>query len=194
MLRKKLRPYRIILASGSPRRKDLLGRLEIDFETQVRPIDENYPDHLTHSEIPDYLSQLKAEAFPNLAENTILITSDTIVWHDKKALGKPKDTTDATSLLRSLLGKTHEVITSVTFTGKHKQITVHDVTSVSMKNLTDDEIEHYVSVYKPMDKAGAYGIQEWIGYIGVERIEGCFYNVMGLPLRKVYEVLMHWDA
>lgn len=192
MLKEKLKSYDIILASASPRRKDLLARLDLDFTTQVRPVKETYPHNLKRAEITDYLSQLKAEAFDHLDEKAILITSDTIVWHAGEALGKPQNKAAAVDLLKRISNDKHEVITSVCFTDKHSQTTIHDVTEVTMKALSDEEIDYYVDQYSPMDKAGAYGIQEWIGYIGVEKIHGCFYNVMGFPLRKVYEILYHW--
>src|SRR5690554_169659 len=189
MLKEKLTSYKIILASASPRRQEFFKDLNLDFEIEVRKVEENYPDDLKGAQITDFLSQLKASAFKNLSENEILITSDTIVWHKNKALGKPKDFEDAKRILKSLSGNTHEVISSVTFTSAKFQKTVHDTTKVWFKTLSEEEIEHYINTYKPYDKAGAYGIQEWIGYIGVEKIEGCYFNVMGLPIRLVYKTL-----
>jgi len=189
MLKEKLTSYKIILASASPRRQEFFKDLNLDFEIEVRKVEENYPDDLKGAQITDFLSQLKASAFKNLSENEILITSDTIVWHKNKALGKPKDFEDAKKILEGLSGDTHEVISSVTFTSAQFQKTVHDTTKVWFKTLSEDEIEHYINTYKPYDKAGAYGIQEWIGYIGVEKIEGCYFNVMGLPVRLVYKTL-----
>lgn len=189
MLKEKLKNHSIILASASPRRQSFFKDLNLDFKIRVRKIEENYPAHLKAEEITDYLAQLKATAFDDLKENDLLITSDTIVWLDKKALGKPKTPEEATQMLQALSGKMHEVITSVCFTTKHIQETVNDITKVWFRPLTEDEIEYYISNYKPFDKAGSYGIQEWIGYIGVEKIEGCYFNVMGLPIRLVYKTL-----
>ncbi|MDX1784170.1 MAG: Maf-like protein [Aequorivita vladivostokensis] len=189
MLREKLKNHNIILASGSPRRQAFFKGLNLDFTIQVKAVDETYPNNLTRSEITDYLSQLKASVFLDLDENDILITSDTIVWKDEKALGKPKDFGEAKEMLQNLSGQMHEVITSVCFTSKEFQKTVNDVTKVWFKNLSEEEIDFYIKNYKPFDKAGSYGIQEWIGYIGIEKIEGCYFNVMGLPTRLVYKTL-----
>jgi len=189
MLREKLKNHNIILASASPRRQAFFKELDLDFTIQVKEIDEVYSSELKHSKITNYLSQLKASVFENLKENDILITSDTIVWKDEKALGKPKDFQDAKMMLQNLSGQMHEVITSVCFTSKEFQITVNDVTKVGFKNLLEEEIDYYLKIYKPFDKAGSYGIQEWIGYIGIEKIEGCYFNVMGLPTRLVYKTL-----
>ncbi|MCB0451422.1 MAG: septum formation protein Maf [Aequorivita sp.] len=189
MLRKKLKNHNIILASGSPRRQTFFKELDLDFTIQVKEVKETYPSVLKHSKITDYLSQLKASVFVDLTEKDILITSDTIVWKDGKALGKPKDFEEAKDILQHLSGEMHEVITSVCFTSKDFQITVNDVTKVWFKILSEEEIDFYIKNYKPFDKAGSYGIQEWIGYIGIEKIEGCYFNVMGLPTRLVYKTL-----
>ncbi len=189
MLRKKINNYNIILASGSPRRQTFFKELDLDFTIQVKEVEETYSLNLKHSEITDYLSQLKASVFTDLQENDILITSDTIVWLDGKALGKPKDFEEAKQMLRNLSSQMHEVITSVCFTSKEFQRTVNDVTKVWFKTLSEEEIDYYLKNYKPFDKAGSYGIQEWIGYIGIEKIEGCYFNVMGLPTRLVYKTL-----
>ncbi|MBT0608896.1 Maf-like protein [Aequorivita echinoideorum] len=189
MLREKLKDYNIILASGSPRRQAFFKELDIDFAINVKEVNEVFSEQLKRTQITDYLSQLKASAFSNLNENDILITSDTIVWHNQKALGKPKNAEEAKEMLQNLSGQMHEVITSVCFTSKNFQKTVHDVTQVWFKKLTDAEIDYYINNYKPFDKAGSYGIQEWIGYIGIEKIEGCYFNVMGLPTRLVYKTL-----
>lgn len=189
MLKEKLKPYKIILASASPRRQAFFKDLNVDFEIQVRKIEETYPPELKGLEITDFLSRLKAEAFTDLEENEILITSDTIVWFEDNALGKPKNFDEARIMLEKLSGQMHEVITSVSFTSKDFQKTVHDVTKVWFKDLSLEEIEYYIKTYQPFDKAGGYGIQEWIGYIGVEKIEGCYFNVMGLPIRLVYKTL-----
>tara|TARA_R100000935_G_C2777004_1_gene140086 strand:- start:73 stop:660 length:588 start_codon:yes stop_codon:yes gene_type:complete len=189
MLKEKLKNYNIILASGSPRRQTFFKELNLDYRIEVKTVVETYNPNLKRSEITDYLSQLKASVFTNLNENELLITSDTIVWHNEKALGKPQNFDDAKQMLQELSGKKHEVITSICFTSKQFQKTVHDVTQVWFKHLTNEEIEFYINTYKPFDKAGSYGIQEWIGYIGIEKIEGCYFNVMGLPTRLVYKTL-----
>ena len=189
MLREKLKDYNIILASGSPRRQDFFKELDLDFTIQVKAVDEVYDTNLKRAEITDYLSKLKASAFEDLKENDILITSDTIVWKDGKALGKPEDFEEAKRMLQDLSGEMHEVITSVCFTSKGFQETVNDVTKVWFKTFSEAEIEYYIKNYKPFDKAGGYGIQEWIGYIGIDKIEGCYFNVMGLPTRLVYKTL-----
>lgn len=191
MLKEKLKNHRIILASGSPRRHQFLKDLEIPFIVDVKKIKEVYPKHLKHSEITDYLSELKAEVFThNLKDKEILITSDTIVWHEEKALGKPTSTSGAFEMLASMSGKTHEVITSVTFTTRSSQKTVNATTKVTFKALTKEEIDYYILHFHPLDKAGAYGIQEWIGLIGIERIEGSYFNVVGLPTHLVYQELL----
>lgn len=190
MLNEKLKNYNVILASGSPRRQDFFKGLGLDFEIRLKPIEEIYPNNLTHSEISDFLAQLKATPFEcELNESDILITSDTIVWHNNKALGKPRDKQDAFNMIRSMSGQTHEVITSVCFSTKSTQKLVNSVTKVTFKELNDDEIWHYIHNFSPMDKAGAYGIQEWFGFIAVTKIEGSFFNVMGLPVHLVYKTL-----
>ncbi len=190
MLKEQLKKYNIVLASGSPRRQDFFSKLDLDFTIDVREVEEVFDESLQREAITDYLSQLKASAFNDISEATIVVTSDTIVWKDGKAIGKPKDVADAKRMIRSLSNDMHEVFTSVTFTMANSQTTVNDVTKVWFKELTDDEIAFYVDNYKPFDKAGSYGIQDWLGYIGIEKIEGCFFNVMGLPTRKVYQGLL----
>ncbi len=191
MLNEKLKNHHIILASGSPRRQQFLKDLEIDFEIQLQPIDEVYPDHLKAEEITNYLSELKASAFKQrLQHNDILITSDTIVWHNHHALGKPQSIEHAKLMIASLSNDWHEVISSVSFTTKDQQITKHFTTKVHFKELTIKEIDYYVTNYNPIDKAGAYGIQEWIGLIGIDKIEGSYFNVVGLPTHIVYETLI----
>jgi len=191
MLSEKLKNYRIILASKSPRRQDALKHLGLDFEVRLNPIKEVYPDYLKHSEISNYLSKLKATPFiKDLNPIDLLITSDTIVWHNNQALGKPKDKNDAYNMLKSLSGSTHEVITSITFTMQKWTKTVHDITKVIFKPLSDDEIYYYINRYQPFDKAGSYGIQEWIGQIAITHIEGSFFNVVGLPTHLLYNTLM----
>ncbi|TXG35749.1 Maf-like protein [Seonamhaeicola maritimus] len=190
MLNKKLKNHHIILASGSPRRQAFFKSLGLDFEIRLKTIKEEYPDRLTHFEISNYLAQLKALPFKDeLKDHDILITSDTIVWHNNKALGKPKDEDEAFTILQSLSDNTHEVITSVCFTSKDYDKTLHNITKVTFKELTDEEIRYYIKTCKPYDKAGAYGIQEWIGEIGVTKIEGSYFNVMGLPVHLVYKTL-----
>jgi len=190
MLTEKLSAYNIILASGSPRRQEFFKELNLDYTIEVREIEETFPKHLKASEITDYLSQLKASAFSDIKENSIVITSDTIVWKKGKAIGKPKDLEDAKQMLNELSGSMHEVITSVCFTAKNFQKTVNNTTKVWFKELTEEEINFYLTHYKPFDKAGSYGIQEWIGYIGIEKIEGSYFNVMGLPTFLVYKTLL----
>ena len=190
MLNDNLKNHHIILASGSPRRQEFFKNLGLDVEIRLKPIDETYPDRLTHFEISNYLAQLKAIPFKGeLQTNDILITSDTIVWHNNMALGKPKDKNEAFKILKSLSNKTHEVITSVCFTTPTFEKTVHDITKVTFKALSDDEIDYYIETCKPFDKAGAYGVQEWIGQIGVTQLEGSYFNVMGLPTHLVYKTL-----
>ena len=190
MLNEKLKNHHIILASGSPRRQAFFKTLGINFEIRLKPIPEEYPPRLKHFEISDYLAQLKALPFKDeLKENDILITSDTIVWHNNKALGKPINEADAFQIIKSLSDCTHEVITSVCFTTKTFEKTLNAITKVTFKKLTNEEISHYITTYKPFDKAGAYGIQEWIGIIGVTKIEGSYFNVMGLPTHLVYKTL-----
>lgn len=190
MLKEKLKDYRIILASGSPRRQDFFKELDINFSIDVRVVDEVFPKHLKASEITDYLAALKASAFKILSEKDIVITSDTIVWKEEKAIEKPKDFKDAVAILQDLSGDAHSVYTSVCFTSKNFQIIVNDCTQVWFKDLSLEEIEYYLQTCKPFDKAGSYGIQDWLGYIGIKKIEGCFFNVMGLPTRLVYKTLM----
>jgi septum formation protein len=190
MLREKLKNYTLILASGSPRRQQFFKDLDLDFEIRLKEIEEIFPPNLIEEDITDYLAVLKSDAFEgDLKENEILITSDTIVWHENKALGKPKDYEDAFLMLQSLSGKTHKVITSVCFKTKDKTEVISDTTMVSFHPLQDLEIKYYLDNYKPFDKAGSYGIQEWIGFVGVSKIEGSYPNVMGLPIDKVYHYL-----
>jgi len=190
MLKQKLTNYNVILASGSPRRQQFFKDLEIDFSIQLKEIEEIYPENLKGVAITDYLSNLKSEAFSSLNDNDLLITSDTIVWLEGKALGKPKDAKDAFTMLRAMSGKKHEVITSVCLKSTSFQKIINDITIVTFKELSDDEIHYYINNYKPFDKAGAYGIQEWMGFIGIEKIEGSYFNVVGLPVHKLYKELM----
>lgn len=190
MLSEKLKDYNIILASGSPRRQNFFKELAIDFTIDVREVEEVYPSNLSAFEITDYLSILKSKAFSDISEKDIVITSDTIVWHNDKPVEKPKNTSEAKNMLASLSNSMHEVYTSVCFTSVDSQTVVNDVTKVWFKELSEEEIDYYISTYKPFDKAGSYGIQEWLGYIAIDRIEGSFFNVMGLPTHLVYKTLM----
>lgn len=184
--------YKLILASNSPRRQELLKGLGIEFEIKVMPdLDESFPDHLGSEEIAVYIARSKAEAYKAIiAEGQLVITADTIVWLEGEVLGKPADEADAARMLRKLSGKTHQVITGVCLTTTHWQRSFSAVTQVTFASLTEEEISYYVAHYQPMDKAGAYGIQEWIGFVGVEHIEGSYFNVMGLPVQKLYKELM----
>ena len=190
MIREKLKDYKLILASASPRRHAFFKTMDLDFEIQLQPVEEIYPEHLKEREITDFLAKLKAEPFlKNLKEKDILITSDTIVWHKNKAIGKPKDKTDAFNMIKLLSDDTHQVVTSICITQHSKQQLVNTITKVTFKPLTDDEIWFYVNTYKPLDKAGAYGIQEWIGAIAITNIEGSYNNVVGLPTHLLYQSL-----
>ena len=184
--------YKIILGSNSPRRKDLLAGLGISFETRLMPdIDESYPDMLEKEEIPLYIAKQKAKAYtPDLLENELLITADTIVWINGKVLGKPADREDAVLMLQTLSGNTHEVITGVYMATLEKSVSFSVRSTVRFAPVRNEDIAYYVDTFKPYDKAGAYGIQEWIGYVAVEGIEGSFYNVMGLPIQRVYQELL----
>lgn len=186
-----LKKYRIILASNSPRRKELLGGLGIDYEVKVLPgIDESYPDSLKGEEIPVYIASEKAAAYRAvMQENDLIITADTIVYLDGEVLGKPRDAADAARMLRLLSGKTHQVITGVCITTQAFQKSFAAVTEVTFDILSEEEIDYYVSKYAPMDKAGSYGIQEWIGFIGVTGMKGSYFNVMGLPVQRLYREL-----
>jgi len=191
MLKEKLKNYNLILASASPRRQQFFKDLDLDFQIQLKPVVEEYPERLRHFEITDYLAQLKSLPFKEgLKDKDILVTSDTIVWHNEKALGKPRDKDEAFKTLQSLSNATHEVITSVCFTTKTSEKTVSAVTKVTFKALTEKEIHYYIDTFKPYDKAGAYGIQEWIGLIAITKIEGSYYNVVGLPVHLVYDTLL----
>lgn len=190
MLSEKLKHKNIILASGSPRRQELFKELGLDFSIQVKAVKEVYPSTLKGTEITNYLAELKAAAFTDLAENDIVITSDTIVWLNNKAIEKPKDKQQAIEMLQELSGTGHQVITSICIKTLTSQLVFYDVTMVYFKPLSMEEITYYVDKYQPFDKAGAYGIQEWIGFIGVNKIEGSYFNVMGLPVHKLYEELM----
>lgn len=191
MLQDKLKNYHIILASQSPRRKMLLEGLGIEFQILPADVEENYPPDLKHHEIAVFLSELKAMAFrlSDLCENCLIISADTIVWKEDQILLKPKDDEDAFNILKTLSGEMHEVITAVTIRSRKMMRTFHVVTRVYFNSLTDDEIRYYVSHYHPYDKAGAYGAQDWIGYVGIQKIEGCYFNVVGLPVQQLWKEL-----
>lgn len=192
MLKEKLKDYHIILASGSPRRQSLFEEMGIPFEIRLKEtVKEDYPKHLHRAEISDFLAELKGRAYEeDLEPKQIVITSDTIVWHGGGALGKPTDPAQAKEMLKSLSNTTHEVITSVSFKTLEKTTTVHCTTKVKFAKLSEEEISYYINEFRPFDKAGAYGIQEWIGMIGIEHIEGSYFNVVGLPTHLVYNTLM----
>lgn len=184
-------PHRLILASKSPRRQQLLSGLGFNFEIVTREVDESFPPHLKAQEIPLYLSKIKAEAFNDLQDDkTIVLTADTVVWINDKVLNKPENEEEAYQMLRLLSGNMHEVFTGVTISSKFKHQSFFSKTNVYFKHLSDEEIWYYIKNFQPFDKAGAYGAQEWIGYIAIEKIEGSYFNVMGLPVKEVYEELI----
>jgi septum formation protein len=186
-----LKKYKLLLASKSPRRQYLLKELGLDFEVRTKEVDESFPEQLKAAEIPLYLCEKKANAFDEeLTDNTIVITADTIVWVNGHVLNKPQNYDDAVRMLQLLSGKMHEVYTGVCLKSKHKTTSFVALTKVYFKELSLEEIEFYIRNYNPYDKAGAYGAQEWIGYIAVDRIEGTYFNVMGLPVRELYEALL----
>jgi septum formation protein len=190
MLSEILKDKKIILGSGSPRRRFFLEELGLDFEIRLKEVEEYYPDTLVGTEITDYLSKLKAAPFlQELRDDEILITADTIVWLNGKAIGKPENAADAKEMLSKLSGNVHEVISTIAITTNKQTSLINETTKVRFKTLTNDEINYYIDKFKPFDKAGSYGIQEWIGYIGIERIEGSYFNVMGFPVQKFYELL-----
>jgi septum formation protein len=187
--------YNYILASKSPRRQELLHSLGIGFKVLLNDEEENYPENLTREEIPVYLAELKAKHFLNeLKENDLLITADTIVWLSGEVLGKPANQKEAVNTLQKLSGREHQVISGVCLTSFQKQKSFFSISNVRFKKLSLSEIEYYVSEFKPFDKAGAYGIQEWIGYIGITHIEGSFYNVMGLPVQQLYTEIQNFQT
>jgi len=191
MLADILKDNRLILASSSPRRQELIKGLGLKVEIRVKPVEEKYPEHLKHFEIPDYLAELKSMPFEDtLTPNDILITSDTIVWLKNTAMGKPIDVNEAFQMLKSLSGQTHEVITSVCFKSTEKVKIINSTTKVTFKQLNDLEINYYIKNFKVLDKAGSYGIQDWIGQIAVTKIEGSYFNVMGFPMDKIYNTLL----
>ena len=187
-----LEKYKVILASGSPRRRELMAGLGVNYEVRILPdVDESYPDTLQGEEIPLYIAKEKADAYiPMMQPDELIITADTIVWLDGKVLGKPRDREDALQMLRTMSGRTHEVFTGVCITTTDWQRSFTAQTEVRFATLSEDEIIYYVDNFKPMDKAGAYGVQEWIGFIGVENISGSYYNIMGLPVQRLYKELI----
>ncbi len=181
---------KLILASKSPRRQALIKELGLPFEVRLKEVEEIYPEDLDQYKVPEYLAKLKAEPLQSgLREGEVLVTSDTVVLHNKKIIGKPKNEEDAFGMISSLSGDMHEVVTGVSLISTHKQISFSSITKVYFSEITNEEIRHYINKFQPMDKAGSYGIQEWIGYIGVRKIDGCYYNVMGLPLHDLYATL-----
>ena len=182
-----LEQYNVILGSGSPRRKELLAGLDLHFDVLVRKgVCEDYPQELEPEKVAQYIAEEKMSAYTDLIkDNTLVITADTVVICGTEILGKPKDECDAKCMLRKLSGKTHQVTTGVCIASAEKRTSFHVTTDVTFKNLTEEEVDFYVKNYKPFDKAGAYGIQEWIGYIGVTSLEGSYFNVMGLPVQRI---------
>ena len=193
MLKEKLNKINIILASGSPRRQQFFKEMDLHYTIRLKEIEEIYPEYLQAEEITNFLAELKASAFENeLKENDVLVTSDTIVWLNGKALGKPKDYDDAFQMLQQLANQTHEVITSVCLKSIDKTEVFHCVTKVTFANLSDEAIKYYLDSYQPFDKAGSYGIQDWIGLIGISKIEGSYTNVVGLPTEMLFQKLMNY--
>lgn len=190
LLHKLLEDKKLILASNSPRRKQFLTDLGLTFEVKPSNVDESYPENLIHSQITDFIAEVKADYFTDLDKNEIVITSDTLVWNNGIILGKPENETQAFEIIKSLSNKTHEVISSVCLKSKTKIKTFNAITFVTFTELTDDEISYYINNFKPFDKAGAYGIQEWIGLIGIKEIKGSYTNVVGLPMEKLYHELL----
>lgn len=186
---------RLLLASASPRRRELLSSLDSDVEiVELKNVDESYPESLPALEVAHYVACIKRDAYDTsrLNDNEILVTADTVVVLDGKVLGKPHDAAEARHMLHDMSGKTHTVVTGVTLSSNAKSVSFATQTEVTFDKLTDEQIDYYVDKYAPMDKAGAYGIQEWIGYVGISGINGCYYNVMGLPLHDLYNHLLHF--
>lgn len=190
-LLKNIEKYSLILGSQSPRRQELLRGLQLEFTVKVLDVEETYPYDLVGVDIPMYLARKKAEAYV-IDDETLLITADTIVWLEGKVFGKPTDKADAKRMLQQLSGKTHQVITGVCVKTLKKQRVFHVISDVRFAHLTEDEIEYYLNNFQPYDKAGSYGVQEWIGYVGVEHIDGSYFNVMGLPIQRLYNELKNW--
>ena len=192
MINQRFEKYHLILASQSPRRQYLLKELGLNFEIRSTYVEENYPDNLSPEEIATYLAELKADSFDTsrLDPSDLIIAADTIVWLDGEILGKPANYTTAVNMLTKLSGKKHDVITSVCLKSKNKKRTFLVQSSVYFKELSQEEIVYYIDNFQPFDKAGGYGIQEWIGYIGISKIEGSYFNIMGLPVKEFYEELL----
>ena len=191
-----LKNYRFILASQSPRRRELLEQFGMEFSTQVRPVDESFPESMSPSEAAEYLAQKKGNAFKQkeLPEKTMVITADTVVAIDGEILGKPSNQAHARQMLKKLSGKPHEVITGVLLKTAGREVVFSATTNVYFKNLSLAEIDFYIREFKPFDKAGAYGIQEWIGFAAIEHIEGSYFNVVGLPVHALYQKLAEWQG
>jgi len=196
MLQQKLEQFDIILSSSSPRRKQLLAELGIKFKVQVKNIEENYPSGYPVEKVAQYLSEIKAAAFrtSDMKKNTLIITADTIVTMGRTILGKPSNYQSAANMLRNLSGKKHSVITGMTLRTMEKRHSFTATTEVYFKRLTNEEIDYYITNFKPYDKAGSYGIQEWIGHVAIKKIEGSYFNVMGLPTHKLYEELLEFTG
>lgn len=184
----------LILASNSPRRQELLKAAGFTFKVRTKDVDESYPPDIPLQEVAKFLAQKKAEAYQQDIENEVIITADTIVKLKEEILVKPRDAEEATKMLRALSGTDHEVITGVCIADRNMQVSLDDTTKVYFKTLTTKEIEYYIKHYQPFDKAGAYGIQEWIGMIGIKKIIGSYFNVVGLPVAKIYDVLMNFNS
>jgi septum formation protein len=188
-----LKKYKIVLGSASPRRLELLKGLDISFDVITKDVDESFPSSMIGLGIPMYLAEKKANAFKSeMTEDMLLITADTIVFLEGKVLGKPQDINDAKQMLQKLSGKTHQVITGVCLSTLQKRKTFHSTSEVRFAHLSTAEIDYYLEKYTPYDKAGSYGVQEWIGYVGVEQISGSYFNVMGLPIQRLYNELKRW--
>ncbi len=189
MLKQKLKHFDLILASGSPRRQELFKAMELPHRVEVKPINEVYPENLKAGAITDFLALKKSDTFGSLNPNQIIVTCDTIVWHNHKAIEKPKDKVHAVQMLKSICGDVHEVFTSVCLRTYDQTIIFNDCTKVWIDQISDEDLTQYINYYKPLDKAGGYGIQDFFGVIAVSKIDGCYYNVMGLPTRLVYQNL-----
>jgi septum formation protein len=193
LLAEKYKNHKIVLASKSPRRQELMKGLDISFEVRTMEVDESFPPALQREEIPLFLSKLKAQAFlPEMKENEVVITADTVVWVNDHVLNKPEDRDEAIAMVNELSGNHHVVYTGVTITTKDKALSFYDETKVYFEALTQEEIEYYIDKYQPYDKAGSYGVQEFIGYMGINKLEGSYFNVMGLPVHQVYKKLMEF--
>jgi septum formation protein len=193
LLAEKYKNHKIVLASKSPRRQELMKGLDISFEVRTMEVDESFPPALQREEIPLFLSKLKAQAFlPEMKANEVVITADTVVWVNDHVLNKPEDRDEAIAMVNELSGNQHVVYTGVTITAKDRALSFYDETKVYFEALTQEEIEYYIDKYQPYDKAGSYGVQEFIGYMGINKLEGSYFNVMGLPVHQVYKKLMEF--